>query len=252
MSAANTGTPCADSCSAMSWSVLVLPVPGRAGDQAVPGEHADRDPDADVRPRGLVHDQRTELDDRRVERVAGCDLGRRVAVGLGSSAGIRTSARRCTAVARCRTGAARVVGSLVPARSTLSAVIFKRVGDTRPYPDHGTTLKQWADVPPRQVRLDELVTTKTHARPGHPARRGLDVLRRPVRPRRGVAGPALPRGRAAPSAAYRASAAQLHARPRARARRREGRGVGHEHRRWSGASAGGSTCARRSPAWCSC
>jgi Arc/MetJ family transcription regulator len=40
-------------------------------------------------------------------------------------------------------------------------VIFKRVGDARPYPDHGTTPKQWADVPPRQVRLDELVTTKT-------------------------------------------------------------------------------------------
>lgn len=40
-------------------------------------------------------------------------------------------------------------------------MIFKRVGDSRPYPDHGTTLKQWADVPPRQVRLDDLVTTKT-------------------------------------------------------------------------------------------
>jgi Arc/MetJ family transcription regulator len=40
-------------------------------------------------------------------------------------------------------------------------VIFKGVGDGRPYPDHGlTTPKQWAEVPPRQVRLDELVTTK--------------------------------------------------------------------------------------------
>jgi Arc/MetJ family transcription regulator len=40
-------------------------------------------------------------------------------------------------------------------------VIFKAVGDGRPYPDHGlTTAKQWADVPPRQVRLDELTTTK--------------------------------------------------------------------------------------------
>jgi Arc/MetJ family transcription regulator len=40
-------------------------------------------------------------------------------------------------------------------------VIFKAVGDRRPYPDHGvTTPKQWAEVPPRQVRLDELVTTK--------------------------------------------------------------------------------------------
>jgi Arc/MetJ family transcription regulator len=40
-------------------------------------------------------------------------------------------------------------------------VIFKRVGEGRPYPDHGKeTPRDWAGVPPRQVRLDELVTTK--------------------------------------------------------------------------------------------
>jgi Arc/MetJ family transcription regulator len=40
-------------------------------------------------------------------------------------------------------------------------VIFKGVNDGRPYPDHGVeTIKQWADVAPRLVRLDELVTTK--------------------------------------------------------------------------------------------
>jgi len=39
-------------------------------------------------------------------------------------------------------------------------VIFKRVGSERPYPDHGLSPRQWAAVPPRQVRLDELVTTK--------------------------------------------------------------------------------------------
>lgn len=40
-------------------------------------------------------------------------------------------------------------------------MIFKAVGDGRPYPEHGlTTPKQWAQVPPRLVRLDELVTTK--------------------------------------------------------------------------------------------
>jgi len=40
-------------------------------------------------------------------------------------------------------------------------VIFKAVGDSRPYPDHGrTTLRQWSEVAPRQVRLDDLVTTK--------------------------------------------------------------------------------------------
>jgi Arc/MetJ family transcription regulator len=43
----------------------------------------------------------------------------------------------------------------------ITPVIFKAVGEGRPYPDHGyTTPRQWADVPPRQVRLDDLVTTK--------------------------------------------------------------------------------------------
>lgn len=40
-------------------------------------------------------------------------------------------------------------------------MIFKAVGEGRPYPDHGrVTTRDWSDVPPRQVRLDELVTTK--------------------------------------------------------------------------------------------
>jgi Arc/MetJ family transcription regulator len=39
-------------------------------------------------------------------------------------------------------------------------VIFKRVQDGRPYPEHGTTSRGWSHLPPRQVRLDELVTTK--------------------------------------------------------------------------------------------
>jgi Arc/MetJ family transcription regulator len=44
----------------------------------------------------------------------------------------------------------------------IARVIFKGVGDRRPYPDHGySSPRQWAQVPPRQVRLDELVTTKT-------------------------------------------------------------------------------------------
>ena len=42
----------------------------------------------------------------------------------------------------------------------LSTVIFKRVGDGRPYPDHHLGPRDWAALPPRQVRLDELVTTK--------------------------------------------------------------------------------------------
>jgi len=40
-------------------------------------------------------------------------------------------------------------------------VIFKRVGDDRPYPDHGYTQRQWASIAPYQVRLDQLVTTKS-------------------------------------------------------------------------------------------
>lgn len=40
-------------------------------------------------------------------------------------------------------------------------MIFKAVGEGRPYPDHGyVTTRQWATLPPRAVRLDELVTTK--------------------------------------------------------------------------------------------
>jgi len=39
-------------------------------------------------------------------------------------------------------------------------VIFKRVGDVRPYPDHGLGHREWAQLPPQQVRLEQLVTTK--------------------------------------------------------------------------------------------
>jgi Arc/MetJ family transcription regulator len=40
-------------------------------------------------------------------------------------------------------------------------VIFKDVRHGRPYPDHGLTTKDWAQIPPQQVRLEELVTTTT-------------------------------------------------------------------------------------------
>src|SRR5262245_15870826 len=39
-------------------------------------------------------------------------------------------------------------------------VIFKAVQDGKPYPDHGLSGKQWAEIPPRPVRLDQLITTK--------------------------------------------------------------------------------------------
>jgi len=40
-------------------------------------------------------------------------------------------------------------------------MIFKGVREGRPYPDHGLSHRQWAQIPPRQIRLDELVTTTT-------------------------------------------------------------------------------------------
>ena len=39
-------------------------------------------------------------------------------------------------------------------------MIFKRVGEARPYPYHCYVQKQWAVIAPQQVRLDQLVTTK--------------------------------------------------------------------------------------------
>jgi Arc/MetJ family transcription regulator len=39
-------------------------------------------------------------------------------------------------------------------------VIFKRVGEGRPYPEHGMRQRDWAALPPRQIRLDQLITTK--------------------------------------------------------------------------------------------
>jgi Arc/MetJ family transcription regulator len=39
-------------------------------------------------------------------------------------------------------------------------MIFKAVREGRPYPDHGLSARDWANVAPRTVRLDELTTTK--------------------------------------------------------------------------------------------
>ena len=44
--------------------------------------------------------------------------------------------------------------------SRLPWVIFKQVGDGRPYPDHARSAREWAEIPPRPVRLDQLITTK--------------------------------------------------------------------------------------------
>ncbi|MDO5494721.1 MAG: type II toxin-antitoxin system VapB family antitoxin [bacterium] len=39
-------------------------------------------------------------------------------------------------------------------------MIFKSVGERRPYPEHGMELSGWTGLPPRTVRLDQLTTTR--------------------------------------------------------------------------------------------
>ena len=46
--------------------------------------------------------------------------------------------------------------------------VFKGVLDARPYPEHGLGHRDWVKIPPRQVRLSDLITVKTVLR--------LDVL----------------------------------------------------------------------------
>jgi Arc/MetJ family transcription regulator len=53
------------------------------------------------------------------------------------------------------------VGALVRGqRAEVGSLIFKAVRDGRPYPDHGLSTRDWAMIPPRQVRMDTLTTTK--------------------------------------------------------------------------------------------
>ncbi|MFJ2619893.1 type II toxin-antitoxin system VapB family antitoxin [Glutamicibacter sp. NPDC087344] len=41
-------------------------------------------------------------------------------------------------------------------------MIFRAVGDSRPYPEHKlTSTSDWSAIPPSQVKLDQLVTTKS-------------------------------------------------------------------------------------------
>lgn len=41
-------------------------------------------------------------------------------------------------------------------------MIFKAVGDHKPYPDHGlVTTRDWSRLAPRQIRLDQLTTVRT-------------------------------------------------------------------------------------------
>jgi Arc/MetJ family transcription regulator len=40
-------------------------------------------------------------------------------------------------------------------------VIFKAVREGRPYPAHGLSNRHWVEIPPTQVTLSQLVTTKS-------------------------------------------------------------------------------------------
>ena len=38
-------------------------------------------------------------------------------------------------------------------------MIFKGVREGKPYPEHGLTYRDWSHIPPRQIRLEGLVST---------------------------------------------------------------------------------------------
>jgi Arc/MetJ family transcription regulator len=40
-------------------------------------------------------------------------------------------------------------------------MVFKRVGDGRPYPDHGLSSREWSAIRPTRVPLSDLVTTRS-------------------------------------------------------------------------------------------
>ncbi|HEX6402526.1 MAG TPA: type II toxin-antitoxin system VapB family antitoxin [Pseudonocardiaceae bacterium] len=40
-------------------------------------------------------------------------------------------------------------------------MIFKEIRHGRPYPEHGFSVKDWAQIPPQQVPLANLITTTT-------------------------------------------------------------------------------------------
>ena len=40
-------------------------------------------------------------------------------------------------------------------------MIFKEIRQGRPYPEHGFSMKDWAQIPPQQVPLTNLITTGT-------------------------------------------------------------------------------------------
>jgi Arc/MetJ family transcription regulator len=78
-----------------------------------------------------------------------------------SASGRRTPPPRHDATTQPRPSAAtRRSRARIVVRTKLDRVIFKGVGDGRPYPAHGYAPADWSALPPRQIRLADLVTTK--------------------------------------------------------------------------------------------
>jgi Arc/MetJ family transcription regulator len=75
-----------------------------------------------------------------------------------------TAVRVCGRPARSanRPPSARQIlsGGTATAHLNSVGVVFKQVGEGRPYPDHARSSREWAEIPPRPVRLDQLITTK--------------------------------------------------------------------------------------------
>src|SRR2546423_3426847 len=67
--------------------------------------------------------------------------------GVGGGADRRREVRSRSL--RWAPAAARVGGGA-------TGVIFKAVRDGAPYPEHGLTMKEWSEIPPRPVRLHHL------------------------------------------------------------------------------------------------
>ena len=60
-------------------------------------------------------------------------------------------------------------------------MIFKDVREGRPYPEHGLSMRDWARIPPRQIRMDELITTKRELRLDAPGPLHKKIHRRVIR-----------------------------------------------------------------------
>ena len=156
MSARNTGTPWPESCSAMSCSVLVLPVP------VAPATRPCRLSTAS----GI----RTGASGWAVPSMTAAPSSSaapskaypaRIVVELGVAEDARGA--RVSGLTRS-TLCSRAPGDGSTAYA--DSVIFKAVGDQRPYPDHGqVTPRDWSDVPPRLVRLGRADHDQAHPRP---------------------------------------------------------------------------------------